>query len=81
MERQILKLIADNDALFDALKEMILEEFTDESNCSGDTISDIQLGQMFRARLVGRIKVEEAFKKIKRYKTPTEPIRSQRSGR
>jgi hypothetical protein len=69
MDRPILKVVADNQALTEALKEVLLEEFLNEDGRTDDALSDAQLGQMFRARLVGIQKVESVFKKIARYRS------------
>lgn len=69
MERPILKIVADNQGLSDAIKEVLLEEFLMEDERTDDMLSNERLGEMFRARLVGIRKVESAFKKIARYKS------------
>ncbi len=68
MEPSILKNIADNPALFEAVKAMVLLHFEDIPYSEG--ASDELLGQIFRARQVGRQKVEDAFKEIEAHKTP-----------
>jgi hypothetical protein len=66
---EVLRLIADNQALLDCLKELLLSEFgTPLTDVDGAT--DEQIGQKVRARLYGKRAVEEAFKKIAKYKTP-----------
>lgn len=74
MDKKILSLIADNPTLFDTLKKHILDEFEVETPQADLGVTDEVLGQIFRARLVGRNKVESAFKKISTYKT-VEPER------
>jgi hypothetical protein len=69
MDKEILKVIADNPALFDTLKKVILDEFEIEAPQADLGVTDEVLGQIFRARLVGKNKVESAFKKISNYKT------------
>lgn len=69
MDKNILSIIADNQTLADALKKLILNEFEVETPQADLGVSDEILGQIFRARLVGKNKVENAFKKISTYKT------------
>ena len=69
MDKEILKVIADNPALFDCLKKHILDEFEIETPQADLSITDEVLGQIFRARLVGKNKVESAFRKVSTYKT------------
>ena len=69
MDKEILKVIADNPALFDCLKKHILDEFEIETPQADLSITDEVLGQIFRARLVGKNKVENAFRKVATYKT------------
>ena len=70
MDKEILKVIADNPALFDCLKKHILDEFEIETPQADLSITDEVLGQIFRARLVGKNKVEAAFRKVLQHKTP-----------
>jgi hypothetical protein len=70
----ILKALADNQLLFDEVKRVILAQFTDPPYAEGT--SDELLGQMTRARIVGRKKVEDAFREIAKHKsTPDQPER------
>ena len=69
MERLILKVVADNPGLSDAIKEVLLEEFMLDDERTDDALSDEQLGRVFRARITGMQKIESAFKKIARYKS------------
>lgn len=57
-----LKGIADNKELFEAVKATVLEQFAEVPYAEG--ASDELLGQITRARLVGRKKVEDAFRGI-----------------
>lgn len=69
---EILKIIADNPALTDAVKDLIVKYLTADKPIADQ--SDIVLGQMVRAKLVGLKAVEEAFKEIQQYKTlPKQP--------
>ena len=65
--KDVLKGLANNEALFEATKKIILEHFEEVPFSEG--ASDELLGQITRARHVGRQKVEEAFRKIASYKT------------
>lgn len=67
MDTTILKTIADNPALFKAVKEAVLAEF--EIDKLDVNQPDDLLGQVVRSRLVGMRKVEEAFRKIEQCKT------------
>lgn len=67
MPNEILKLIADNPRLIEALKTTLLKQFELEANTDG--MDDLQLGQMMRARLIGRQKIEDAFKEIAKFKS------------
>lgn len=64
---EILKVIADNPALLQAVKETILKQFNLE--VVTDDMTDEQIGQITRARTKGIQKVETAFSEIARYKT------------
>lgn len=68
MTPNILKAIADNQALFDEVKRVLLQEFDEIPY--GDGASDELLGQVTRARITGRRMVEEAFRKIAAHRTP-----------
>ena len=64
-----LKSLADNPALMEAVKTHILEQF--EITVKQSEKSDEQLGQLFRAQLVGRELVEQAFREIERLANPS----------
>lgn len=70
MEKSILTVIADNPALLEAVKNVLLREFSIDG--MEEMMDDLMLGQMVRARLVGLRGVNEAFKKIARFKTTEE---------
>jgi hypothetical protein len=69
-DNPILKIVADNPALTEALKK----EF--EKVCVADDLdlrsSDELLGQQFRGYEVAKIAVEEVFREIEKYKTVPE---------
>lgn len=68
----ILKGIADNEPLFNAVKELLLERLAiNDSTLSAD-MSDELIGQITRARLGGRQLVEAAFNEIARLRAPKE---------
>ena len=67
MDKNILKGLADNPALTDAVKECITKYFSVDKLTSD--VADIELGQMVRARLVGLQAVNDAFAEIARYKS------------
>lgn len=66
---ELLKTIADSPQLFEALKKHVLDEFRELDGERDSNYSDEQLGQIYRARVVGQQKVEEAFKKIARLRS------------
>jgi succinylarginine dihydrolase len=68
-DKSLLKIVADNPNLLQTLKEHILEEFEVEVPQSDLGVTDEVLGQIFRARLVGKNKIDNAFKKVLNYKT------------
>ena len=68
MDKEILKGLADNPNLMATVRKLIEDKFSVDSLVADQ--SDIVLGQMVRARLVGLKAVEEAFKEIASYKTP-----------
>lgn len=69
MNDSILTVIADNPALMEAVKKVVLEHF--EMPFS-EVLSDEQLGQIARARISGRTAVEAAFTQIALYKSVPE---------
>jgi hypothetical protein len=72
----ILKIIADNPALFDALLKHISEEFGALPIGIDTNKTNEELGEIVRARLQGSEKVREAFKKILQLKSTSEqPIK------
>jgi hypothetical protein len=62
-----LKAIADNPVLLEALRELFGKHFEIDT-VNEANLSDEQLGQMFRARIVGLQKLEAAFTEIERMK-------------
>lgn len=72
----ILKIIADNPALTEALRKVIEDEFevTTITLSKVENLSDENLGQAVRAQITGMKAINEAFKKIAQYKTNPERI-------
>ena len=68
----ILRGLADNEALLAATKEVILKQFAEMPYAEG--ASDELLGQLTRARIVGRQKVEAAFREIESHKSTPEML-------
>ena len=67
---EILKTVADNPALIEALKELFLKQFNEEY---GNTKLDNEsLGQVTRSRLDGIEKINLAFKELETLKTVKE---------
>lgn len=68
MKDQILKTVADNPALTAELKELFYRFFTvDTLSLEG---SNLEIGEVVRARLEGRRLLDTAFKELERYKAP-----------
>lgn len=67
MKHEILKGIADNPPLFEALKELLRSKFSLEG--VGKDLPNEQLGEVVRARLEGLARVEEVFVEIARQKS------------
>lgn len=65
----ILKIIADNQLLFDELKKVFEDEFNNVEPIELG-FSNERLGERVRAKLEGKILVEKAFSKILSYQTP-----------
>lgn len=67
----ILNIVADNESILKALREIFEKHFTLDIN--GVTQLDNEgIGQVVRARMDGLKKIEEAFKEIRSYKTVAE---------
>lgn len=64
----VLKIIADNQFLFDELKKVFEAEFEPSTLELG--FSNERLGERVRARLEGKMIIERAFNKILSYQTP-----------
>lgn len=67
MNKDLLRPIADNPALFDALKALFKERFNEDditANMSNETI-----GQVARARYLALKGIDEVFEKIRAIKT------------
>lgn len=64
---EILKIIADNPLLQDALKKTLVSQFETLPLEMG--FSDERLGQRERARMEGKLAVDRAFVEIMNYKT------------
>jgi len=74
-DNAVLSLIADNFALFDAVKKVITDKFDVSSMLNGSvTVDNQRLGEIVRARLEGLAKVEEAFRDIANCKSTVSPI-------
>lgn len=74
-ETNILKVLADNPALFEALEKELISEFELVDGMVDSDKGDVQLGQMFRARITGINAVNTVLKRIEKLKTitPGEP--------
>ena len=69
MPPNIFTTLADNPALFEAVKKALIDEFHVVESEGG--MSDERLGQMYRARIIGVQTVEKVFKDIAKLKSPT----------
>ena len=67
LEKKILTNLANNPELLKAVKETVLEEFSETPYAEG--ASDELLGQITRARISGIKRVESAFRVIEGFKT------------
>jgi len=67
-KNQILRMIADNPLLFDALKELVESRFR-ENRDDDSGYTDERLGQMYRAQITGLREVRAAWKEISNFKT------------
>lgn len=73
--KNILSVFADNPALMDAVKAVLLKQF-DIPDTLGVGTSDEVLGQYYRAKISGTKAVEQAFTEFAQYKTGVErPVR------
>ena len=71
-DESILRQIADNKALFDAVKDVIRKQFLYDELEHMQTVSDERIGQITRARIDGLRKVEDGFGEIAKHKTSIE---------
>ncbi len=76
----VLSTVADNPALVSALKELLERYFKVES-INTNEVSDVALGQIYRANIAGLTKLEEAFKELMKHKTPMTPVPREPRGR
>ena len=67
----VLSTVADNPVLLEALREVLEKQFLTDDR-TDDAVSDVQLGQVYRARLVGLQKIKTAFKEIATHRTRVE---------
>ena len=63
----ILSKLADDSALMDALREVLERQFDTKREELGKT--DLELGQIVRARLEGKRAIDAALKEIGRYRS------------
>lgn len=68
---ELLKLIADNQPLFDAVKSVVHSKFTENSgyNDLPPNADNELIGQITRARIEGCKKVDDAFREIANHAT------------
>lgn len=68
MDKNILQGLADNTALLNAIKAVIDSKFALDDVNTG--MQNEAIGQVVRANIEGRARVEEAFKEILSHKSP-----------
>lgn len=75
-DEPILKGLANNEALFEAVKKRLLSKFSFDGDGNVTTglhgFDNEGIGEIVRAMLDGRARVEEAFSEILRLKTSKE---------
>lgn len=74
--KELLKTVANNQALLEALKSHLLKQFeapTTFKDLPAST-SDELLGQFLRARIAGINAVEDAFREISQLKMTPKPV-------
>ena len=69
MPNEILRVIANDQALKDVLRELLLKQFEPPKALTDLSATDETLGQATRARLTGLIAIEGAFREIEKYRT------------
>ena len=69
-ENNVLTVLANNPTLLEAVKKVVLDRFAEVPYAEG--ASDELLGQITRARYVGRQRVEAAFLEISSFKSVKE---------
>lgn len=69
-KESMLKVIADNQLLFNELRKIFDAEFSDSVSPIELGFSNERLGERVRARMEGKMSVERAFNKIMEYQTP-----------
>lgn len=76
---EVLKLIADNPALLNALKGLLQKHFSVDTLSTNMTNEN--MGQLVRSRLDGLEVLERAFKEIERHRTQKDKPLSQNPAR
>ena len=78
----ILTVIADNQALQEALRALLIRQFDPPKLITSlDATTNEVLGQQTRARITGLAAIDSAFKEIQGYKTPSMQVASNNPGR
>lgn len=75
MSDSLLKIIADNPALFDEVKRVFREAFSLNADFVHGQATNEVLGQALRARIDGLVQIEKAFLEIEKCRSiqPTPP--------
>lgn len=76
---QLLKIIADNPSLTEALKKTFFDKFDEDKVNNG--MSNELIGQITRSRIEGLRKIDEVFKVIEHYKSEVDKPSKTMQGR
>lgn len=79
MNKDLITALANNQALLDSLKEVLYSHFK-EDEISTDMTNE-NIGQVTRARVDGRKRLDAAFQEIERHKSFAEKPPTQNPGR
>lgn len=77
--KEILRGFADNTLLFTAVRELLLSQFNADELT--EVMTNEKLGEHLRARMVGREKVEKAFREISQYSSTPKLVEKPNPGK
>jgi hypothetical protein len=83
MEKSVLSIIADNKALFDAVKEVFNKQFDVNTKWLSQLphLSNLEIGELVKAQIIGLKAVEDGFKEIELCKSQREEVEEPMKGR